>query len=178
MNQPRTRTAARPAEHVSTENLRTDAQHEPAHTGERKRTRLRNANTNVDEFYIPLEEIPDGLTYEWKRFSVNGQEDPFYIARMREQGWEPVKPELHPNWLPPGYNADHIIKGGQILMERPKELTEEARQEDREKATQQVTVAEQKLGKTPKDTMTRDHEGARPKIVKEIGRMVPMTIEE
>jgi hypothetical protein len=103
-----------------------------------------------------------------------GQEDPFYFASMREQGWEPVNPKAHPNWLPPGYKEPHIIRGGMILMERPVELTQEARKEQRQLSRQQVIEAEQRLGKTPKDTLTRDHAGARPAITKEVGRMIPI----
>jgi hypothetical protein len=155
------------------------AEHEPEHEPEHapaKRTRRRMSTVNDDTFHIPMEEIPEGSSYEFKRFSVNGQEDPFYIARMREQGWEPVDPKRHPNWLPPGYSLPHIIKGGQILMERPMELTKEARAENRVLARQQVREAEQRLGMTPKDTLTRDHEGIKPRVVKEYMR--PMSIEE
>jgi hypothetical protein len=171
---PGPRGAHRPSEHISEENLRAEAVREPEHGTDRVRKRTRNANTNADEFYVNREEIPEGLDYNWKRFSVNGLEDPFYLARMREQGWEPVPPARHPNWVPPGYNAPYILKGGQILMDRPMELTLEARAEDRAAAIQQIVVAEQKLGRTPKGEMTRDYEGARPKIIKEVGRMVPM----
>jgi hypothetical protein len=168
--------AKRPNEHVSAADQRATAQHETEHDA--PRTRRHRGQVFQDEFAIPIEEIPSHLTYEWKKFSVYGQEDPFYLARMREQGFEPVPPSRHPTWLPPGYNAPHIIKGGQILMDRPKELTEEAIRERNTAARQQIVEAEQKLGKTPKDTMTRDHEGARPKIVKEVGRMVNLTVEE
>ena len=142
--------------------------HEPP----RVRTRARKATVADNPFDIPKEEIPEGLDYEWKRWSVGGQTDPFYIAQMRQQGWEPVPPKRHPNWVPPGYNEPHIIKGGQILMDRPIELTNEAKRELRQLSKQQVREAEQRLGMTPQQTLTRDHDGARPRITKEIGRMV------
>lgn len=148
-----------------------EAEHTP------KRTRRRKTTISDDIFYIPLDEIPEGSSYEWKRWSVHGQEDPFYISSMREQGWEPVKPERHPSWLPPGYREPHIIKGGQILMERPMELTQEARAEQRSLSKRQVREAEQRLGMTPRDTGTREHPGVRPQVVKEIGRMIT-AIEE
>jgi hypothetical protein len=135
-----------------------------------RRTRRRKASAVEDTFYIPVDEIPEGSSYEWKRWTVNGMEDPFYIASMREQGWEPVNPKRHPNWVPPNYKEPFIIKGGQILMERPIELTEEARAESRTQARQQVREAEQRLGKTPKDELER----VAPKITKEIGRMIPV----
>ena len=153
--------------------------HEEAHAPARStRTRRRKSTVQDDMFYIPVEEIPEGSSYEWKRHSVNGMEDPFYLASMREQGWEPVDPKKHPNWVPPGYSQPHIIKGGQILMERPMELTKQARAEDQQLARRQIREAEQRLGLTPKDTMTRSFPGAEPKITKEIGRMIPTAIEE
>lgn len=143
---------------------------EAAHS--RPRSRRRKSSVAEDMFFIPLEEIPEGLSYEWKRYSNLGEENPFYLAQMREQGWEPVDPKRHPNWVPPGYSQPHIIKGGQILMERPIELTEEARAEDRVLARRQVREAEQRLGLTPKDTLSRDL--VKPRVTKEIGRMIPI----
>ena len=155
-----------------------DPEHFSEHVQPRVRTRARSSTMNQDMFYIPVDEIPEGSSYEWKRHSVVGLEDPFYIAQLREQGWEPVDPKRHPNWLPPGYSMPAIIKHGMILMERPIELTNEARAETRQAANKQIREAEQRLGMTPKDTMTRDHEGAKPRIVKEIGRMANIPIEE
>lgn len=149
--------------------------HVSEHEAPRVRTRRRKATVSEDPYYIPLEEIPEGLSYEWKRYSVVGQTDPFYLASMREQGWEPVSPKRHPNWVPPGYNEPHIIKGGMILMDRPIELTNEAKKELRQLSKQQVREAEQRLGMTPKQTLTRDFDGARPQIVKEYMRPIAIT---
>jgi hypothetical protein len=144
------------------------ADHVPARSRRRKQT------VNEDMFYIPIDEIPHGLSYEWKRWTVSGQHDPFYIASMREQGWEPVSPKTHPNWVPPGYNEPHIIKGGMILMERPEELTKEAQRELRQLSKTQVVEAEQRLGMTPKGELTREHDAVKPRIVKEMMRPIPI----
>ncbi len=165
------RTAHRIPDHQPATAAR-ESDHEPAHEAPRIRTRSRRSTVQEDMFYIPVEEIPEGSSYEWKRFSNVGQEDPFYIAQMRQQGWEPVDPRKHPNWVPPGYKDPYIIKGGQILMERPIELTQEARREQRQLARTQMVEAEQRLGMTPKDTMTRQHPEIAPKVTKEIGRMI------
>lgn len=156
--------------------------HDPAHETPRVRTRQRQ-QTIQSPFDIPKDEIPEGSSYEWKRYSVSGNtadHDAFYLASMRRQGWEPVDPRRHPNWVPPGYDKPNIIRDGLILMERPIELTNDARQEMKSLAKTQVKEAEQRLGLSPKvngtDTMTRDHEGVRPRVVKELGRMV--AIEE
>ncbi len=153
--------------------------HEPAHATPRVRTRQSHATATANPFDIPKDEIPEGSSYEWKRFSVSGQSadhDPFYLASMRRQGWEPVDPRRHPNWVPPGYDKPSIIRDGQILMERPVELTNEARQEQRQLARQQMREAQERLGMAPKDTMTRDFEGVRPRVEAQVMR--PVSIEE
>lgn len=151
-------------------------QREDNHVGDhevpRIRTRQRKSTVNENPFDIPLDEVPEGLNYEWKRWTNAGLHDPFYIASMRNQGWEPVNPKIHPNWVPPGYNEPHIIKDGQILMERPMELTLEARKELRQMSKQQVVEAEQRLGMTPKGEATRELAEVAPKITKEYARMV------
>lgn len=153
--------------------------HEPAHDSPRVRTRTRQnaAQATSNPFDIPLDEIPEGSSYEWKRFSVTGQSadhDPFYLAGMRRQGWEPVDPRRHPNWVPPGYDKPTIIRDGQILMERPIELTNEARQEQKQLARQQMREAQERLGLAPKDTMTRDFDGVRPRLEQQVMRPVPI----
>lgn len=164
----------RPPQHIAKADAR-EPQRDPMHS-EVRRVRRNRAVANADMFYIPVDEIPEGSSYEWKRYSVMGEEQPFYLASMREQGWEPVNPKRHPTWVPPGYSQPHILKGGLILMERPIELTEEARRESRFEAKRQTRDAEERLGKTPSGELTRDHDGARPRLVKEYVR--PMSVEE
>lgn len=166
--------------HVAAATDEREASHEPAHASPRVRTRQSHATAQANPFDLPKDEIPEGSSYEWKRFSVSGQSadhDPFYLASMRRQGWEPVDPRRHPNWVPPGYDKTSIIRDGQILMERPIELTNEARQEQKQMARQQMREAQERLGLAPKDTMTRDFEGIRPRVQQEYMRPVA-TIEE
>lgn len=151
--------------------------HDPAHDRPRTRTRQSHATAQANPFDLPKDEIPEGSSYEWKRFSVSGQSadhDPFYLASMRRQGWEPVDPRRHPNWVPPGYDKPHIIRDGLILMERPIELTNEARLEQKNLARQQMREAQERLGMAPKDTMTRDFEGIRPRVEQQVMRPVPI----
>ena len=175
--------------------LRTPA-HQPAATATERepvheppaRTRRRKLLTHDDQFWLPVDEIPethkamfDGslvISYEWKRFSNMGQEDPFYIAMLREQGWEPVEPKKHPNWLPPGYDKPQIIKGGLILMERPIELSIQAKQEEKAASKQQIREAEARLGMTPKGELTRNFPGVEPTVTKEYMRPVMIRGED
>lgn len=169
----RPRNADRMPQHVAAAPER-EPEHEAAHTKPRTRTRMGRTSIVDDPFYIPLEEIPEGSSYEWKRFSNVGQEDPFYIAQMRSQGWEPVDPRRHPTWVPPGFSTPHIVKGGMLLMERPLALTQEAIKEREQMARQQVNEAEERLGRTPKDTLTREHPDVRPRVEKQMMRPVPI----
>ncbi len=161
-----------------------DPVHEPVHETVRpeaepqKRRRRRAAAISEDRFYFPVEQIPEGSSYEWKRYSTMGQEDPFYIAAMREQGWEPVDPKRHVGYLPADYKEPHIVRDGLILMERPIELTQEARTEMRTLARKQVKEAEQRLGATPEGTLTREHPDIRARVHKEWGRTVNIPIED
>ena len=172
---PRKVNADRQPQHSTMSEVR-EPERDPVHTEARVRTRQNRATVNDDPFHIPQKEIPEGSSYEWKRYSNVGEENPFYLAEMRRQGWEPVDPKRHPNWVPPGYDKPNIIRGGLILMERPIELTREAQAEQRGLAKQQMREAEQRLGMTPKDTLTRQHTGVEPKVTKEYFR--PVQIEE
>lgn len=105
----------------------------PPQEEQRAPIRRRRRLLNEDKFALPHGIVPDGMSYEWKMHSVYGKEDPFYIQGLRENGWEPVDAVQHPELVPPGYKGA-IIKDGQMLMSRPKELTEEATQELNEAA--------------------------------------------
>lgn len=170
------RTAHRTPEHIAPPAAQArGATHFSEHDKPRIRTRSRHRSSDVDNpFYVPVDEIPEGLTYEWKRHAVVGQENAFYLAQMRRQGWEPVDPRNHPNWVPPGYDRPDIIKEGLILMERPVELTREAQEENREKSHQMVAEAEGRLGMAPKDTLSRQHPKLNNRVVKEWGRSIPV----
>lgn len=169
-------TTSRPPQHPVEEGPVREASRESEHPQARTRRRTRSATVADNPFDIPVSEIPAGSTYEWKRYTVMGKEDPFYISNMRAQGWEPVDPKAHPNWLPPNYKESHIVRDGLILMERPKELTEEARAEQRQLSKQQVREAEQRLGMTPNNTLTREHDRVKPQVTKEMMR--PIAIQE
>lgn len=169
------RTGKRDPEHIASVASVHSSGRTASHEKGRTRSRSRQNAGDVDNpFYIPVNEIPEGLSYEWKRHSNVGQENPFYIAQMRRQGWEPVDPRQHPNWVPPGYDKPEIIKEGMILMERPIELTNEAIMENHQKATGQIDEAESRLGMSPKNTLTRQHTNLNNRVVKEWGRSVPV----
>ena len=57
----------------------------------------------VDKFAAPR--APDGWTYEWKRKTVMGWEDPAYMSNLMRTGWEPVPSSRHPELMAKGHVA-------------------------------------------------------------------------
>lgn len=113
----------------------------------------------VDEFYIDPNIIPDGWSYEWKRETVLGQPDPSYQVALAQRGWEAVPASRHPELVPPGWTGAHIPRKGCILMERPKEITDEVRAQENRRARDQVRQKEVQLGAAPPGTFERDNKG-------------------
>jgi hypothetical protein len=124
---------------------------------------------STDEFYVPLDIIPDGWTYEWKRRLVLNQEDPAYTVQLAQDGWEPVpvsRCRRHRAMMPANWGGNTIERHGMILMERPEEITQEYRARDLRNARAQVRVKEQQLATTPDGTLTRSDPRVAPKINK------------
>lgn len=120
----------------------------------------------TDVFYVDPNSIPDGWTYEWKRHTVYGVEDPAYQIKLARDGWSPVPASRHPEMMPLGSAQETILRDGLILMECPAEIVSDRRRDELIKARQQVRYKEQQLAGTPEGTMTRDHARVKPSIKK------------
>ena len=128
---------------------------------------LGTLDNGTDEFYIDPSVIPDGWTYEWKRKTIMGQEDPAYQIALSRTGWEPVPTKYHPEMMPGSGNHPIIERKGQILMMRPKEITDQIRAIDSNRAKSQVQVKVEQLAGTPEGGLGhRNHPQAKPKISK------------
>lgn len=103
----------------------------------------------TDKFFIPLEDIPDGWSYEWKAWTVLGAENPGKQVSDARAGWEPVPAYRHPSYMPAGYTGETIDRDGLRLMERPAEITNEAKDREKRKAREQVTQKEQQITGAP-----------------------------
>ncbi len=108
-----------------------------------------------DKFFVDKADQPDGWEYEWKMRTVLGKEDPAYQVRLARSGWEPVPASRHPHYMPVGWQGQTIERDGMILMERPKEISDEARARDRRAAALQMRSKEEQLNHTPEGTMSR-----------------------
>lgn len=109
-----------------------------------------------DKYFIAPSEIPDGWSYEWKRKTCYGAEDPAYDVQLARQGWEPVDVSRHPEFMPKGYKGA-IERDGMILMERPTEIVEEAKKRDARKARLQVQAKEAEMAGAPSGHFERSN---------------------
>lgn len=119
-----------------------------SHTGAKKLD-------SADRFTIDSNLIPPGWSYEWKRKSIMGKEDPAYEVELARGGWEPVPATRHASMMPKG-RYETIERDGMILMERPRELTEEAHTNDLRRARLQVRHKEAQLTSGPDGTFERE----------------------
>ena len=102
-----------------------------------------------DSFAIDPRIIPDGWSYEWKVQSVLGARTASKEIEQMRSGWEPVPASRHPELMPRGWTGSCIERDGQMLMERPKEITDEAKERDIYNARKQVRDKEQQIMAAP-----------------------------
>jgi len=85
-------------------------------------------NPSENKYDIVADLIPDGWDYMWVRCSTMGREDGAFgydnVKARMATGWEPVPRLRHPD-LSPDTSTDYIVIGGQMLMERPMEISQE-----------------------------------------------------
>lgn len=89
--------------------------------------------TNVgDKFYVHPGDIPDGMSYQWIAVTVMGFQQTQSLASFDMNGWRPVPISRYPGRYAPisKKSSDPIIIEGLMLVERPIELTVEARTEE------------------------------------------------
>ena len=141
---------------------------------EEVRNHLGGLDDGTDEFFIDPRDIPPGWSYEWKRKTVLGQEDPAYMVSLARKGWEPVPASRHPHMMPDGYSNAAIERKGLVLMERPLELTEEQRELDRRAAINQVRHKEQQLANSPSGQFERQNKDSSLVKVKKSYEAIPI----
>jgi hypothetical protein len=100
----------------------------------------RRRTATGDIFDIPLALVPKGIEYQWCAVSIAGNSEVLIDQTLmfQENGWRPVPAERHPGRFMPAGHKGSIIRGGQMLMERPTVLSDEARAEEYRKAYDQV----------------------------------------
>ncbi len=136
---------------------------------------LGDMNEGTDEFFFSPDQVPDGWTYEWKRRTIMGQEDPAYQVALARTGWEPVPSRRHPEMMPFNWKGDTIERKGMVLMQRPKAITDRIEEMDRHRARNQIKAKEQQLNAAPPGTMENEFSDARTRpVIKKSFEAIPI----
>lgn len=138
------------------------------------RGHIGSLDEGTDEFYIDPASVPDGWTYEWKRKTVLGQEDPAYQVHLARTGWEPVPTSAHPEMMPGQGHFPNVERKGMALMMRPASITDEVRDIEYRKARQQVRVKEQQLNAAPEGQFERNNKDAPMAKIKKSYEAIPV----
>ena len=127
----------------------------------------------VDKWFAAA---PPGWIYEWKTHAVWNKEYPQYVSGLQRSGWSPVQAVRHRELLYPEYEGENIIIDGMILMERPRELTDQVRRREYQRAIDVVRNSERKLADAPGGTAPRTaFADTMPKVRSHVG---PVTISD
>jgi hypothetical protein len=102
-----------------------------------------------NEFDFKPGEVPEGWVYQWIRHTVHGDPEYSELFDMQENGWRPVPHSRHAGRFAPYFlegtdktkaaNAC-IYRRGNLLVERPVGLNEEAFNEQQREANSQVST--------------------------------------
>ena len=109
---------------------------------------LSRTRTQVgDSFEIPKSMWPPGWSYQWNALSVNGDSECVREtnSHMNLNGWRAVPAERHAGVLMPKGAKGSIIRGQQLLVERPTVLNDEAIAEDIRNARQLISDRNESL---------------------------------
>jgi len=100
-----------------------------------------------DIFHIPDNLVPEGWSYQWCAVSIVGDKEILMDQNlmMAENGWRPVPATRYPGRFMPEGHTGSIVRGGQMLMERPQVLSDEARAEDIRNARKQMSDRNESL---------------------------------
>jgi len=125
----------------------------------------------IDEFATPP--APDGWTYEWKRKSSMNMEDVSHMNHVRRTGWTAVPVERHPEMMQVGAEGS-IERKGMLLMERPEEITLDAKARELRDARQQVNIKSGQMDPKGKGgLLNRQDSQVAPKISKSYDFAIP-----
>jgi len=135
------------------------------------RNNTSDLDDGVDEFATPP--APDGWTYEWKRKSSMNMEDISHMNHVRRTGWTPVPVERHPEMMQLGAEGA-IERKGMLLMERPEEITLDAKAKELRNARQQVNIKSGQMDPHGRGGLSNRHDSqVSPKINKDYDLAIP-----
>lgn len=93
------------------------------------------------QFDFAPDEIPPGMEYQWIRHTVHGDPSDSELFDMQENGWRPVAHKRHATRFAMTEIAGSVLKDkgcimrqGNLLVERPKSMCDEARLQQKREA--------------------------------------------
>ena len=97
---------------------------------------VRKNPTFRNQFDFEAREVPEGYEYQWIRHTVHGDPSDSELFDMQENGWRPVPHERHKNRFAATVvdGKGCITRQGQLLVERPKGMSDEARRQMKREA--------------------------------------------
>lgn len=127
---------------------------------------LARSRTSIDnKYHLPPECCEPGWSYEWKRDTIFNQPDQSYTNQLMHNGWRPVMAVgAWSGVFTPSDWKGEIRIDGEILMERPAELTRQAYAEERKKAQDLMRNSTQGLRLNMPSGFSTDHAGVQPKL--------------
>lgn len=107
----------------------------------------RSRKSGIDPFDIPKGFAPAGWEYQWCAVASLGNKEIVRTMNIefQQNGWRPVEATRHEGYFMPKGEAGPIVVRDQMLMERPVEMCEDARAEDKRNAIQQMRDRDQSL---------------------------------
>jgi len=93
-----------------------------------------------DPFDFPQSIVPKGMAYQWCAKTVMGDPNPSF-TKMLEGGWSPVPAHRHRSVFAKRVDGEgNVAFGGQVLMCRLEEASQEAQQLNEDKAFQNAAA--------------------------------------
>ena len=110
------------------------------HVGHNGEQLTRSRKSGVDPFEFPQTFVPEGWEYQWCAVSSYGNAEIMRTQNLEfyQNGWRPVPAERHDGFFLQRGHKGEIVVRGQLLMERPKAMCDEARAEEKAVAVRQM----------------------------------------
>ena len=150
---------------------------------------IRASAKNGNPFDFPDDVKERGWSYQFVRHSVYGSTDHSELSAMKRAGWREVHPDQLNGYFRDevGPDANHILKEGLVLVERPEQMTRDAEADQLKTANQQYERQLQKIydenfqlpdGFIPTSQIDRENLQAAPSAWKPSHRPRPVDAED
>jgi hypothetical protein len=127
-------------------------------TGEPYR-RVSRADGNISDFDVPAKQRKKGWDYQWFTIRVMQADardvDAGSMVAIHKGGWRPVTTDEMPGMMPANWATKLIEHNGQRLYKRPEYLSAEAKQEQTNRANEQMAARYESAGLAPPGTAPR-----------------------